>query len=297
MKRMFMRLGFARRAARRFIAGESSEECITTARSLIQRGFPVTLNQLGESVTGEADAVQATDGYLDALDRIAENGIQAGISVKLTQLGLDLNQGLCASNLGRIAAKAKSPDTFLAIDMESSEYVDRTLALCRDLHPKFDSLRVCIQSYLYRSEEDTRQLIAEGANIRLVKGTYKEPSDIAFSNKRDVDASLVKLMQMVLWATAEAGDGRRPFLSMASHDDKIVEATKAFAAELGLPKDAYEFQMLHGIRRDLQQQLLEEGYVMRVYLPYGTEWYPYFMRRLAERPANVWFLVGNLLRG
>lgn len=298
MQRTTMRFGFFRRAAARFVAGNTCEDTLPAVRALSEEGYPITLNQLGEAVSAEAEAVKATEDYLDTVEQMAAAGLRAGgIAVKLTQLGLDLGQDFCASNLQRILAKAKAHGIFLGVDMEESAYVDSTLAIYRQFYPEYESLRVCLQAYLHRSQDDLRQLIEEGGQIRPVKGAYKEPAEIAMPRKSDVDANLIAMVRMVLEGTAGATREPRPYLSLASQDPAIIEATKSYAAELGLPKDAYEFQMLHGIRRDLQQQLLAEGYTMRIYVPFGTEWYPYFMRRLAERPANVWFLVSNMLRG
>ncbi len=284
-------LGFARRAARRFIAGETCAEAMAAIQALNARGILATADHLGENVETRADAERATEDYLDLLDCIAASGVRSHASLKLTQLGLALDQSTCEANLARILSKARDIGTFVRIDMEDSTYTDRTLAVFRDMHAEFGNVGIVIQAYLYRSEADLRQLIAEGAAVRLCKGAYKEPPNVAFPRKRDVDANYLKLARMML---TEGRNGVR--LAAATHDHRLIEAIKAEAAEHGIPKNAFEFQMLYGIRRDLQQQLADEGYTVRVYIPYGTEWYPYLMRRLAERPANLWFILKNLVR-
>jgi proline dehydrogenase len=284
---------FARRAAFRFVAGETIDDAITAIRELNAHGILATLDHLGENVENPDDARRAADDYLKALDAIGTGGVQSHVSVKLTALGLDLGDDLCRANVACILTKAKAIGAFVRIDMESADYTDRTLALYRSLRREFDNVGIVIQAYLYRSEADIVALCQEGAKVRLCKGAYQEPPAKAFPKKADVDASYVRLMKMLLSAEARACGTRG---AIATHDPKMIEATRQYAAEQLVPRDEFEFQMLHGIRRDLQQELAADGYTMRVYVPYGTEWYPYVMRRMAERPANLWFIVSNFFR-
>jgi proline dehydrogenase len=287
------RWGFARRAARRFVAGETIEEAIQAIRELNALGITTTLDHLGENVETAQDANRSTEDYLKVLSALQISGVQSHISIKLTALGFDLGDEVCRANVVRILAKAQEIGTLVTIDMESTEYTDRTLALFRDLRRDYSNLGIVIQSYLYRSEADVVALCKEGAHVRLCKGAYKEPPIHAFPKKADVDASYVRLMKMLLSPEARA---KRTFGAIATHDAKMIEATCQYAEEQLVPRDEFEFQMLNGIRRDLQKQLAADGYGMRVYVPYGTEWYPYYMRRLAERPANIWFIVSNFFR-
>jgi proline dehydrogenase len=286
-------LGFARRAARRFVAGETVEEAIRVILELNAQGITATLDHLGENVETAEDAQRATEDYLKALDAVGTSGVRSHISIKLTALGLDLGDDVCRANVVRILAKAKAIGTLVTIDMESTDYTERTLALYRDLRREFANVGIVIQSYLYRSEADIVALCQAGAHVRLCKGAYKEPPVHAFPKKADVDASYVRLMKMLLSPEARAN---KTFGAIATHDVKMIEATRRYAQEQLVPRDEFEFQMLHGIRRDLQKELAADGYGMRVYVPYGTEWYPYYMRRLAERPANIWFIVSNFFR-
>lgn len=288
-----MRWGIARRAALRFVAGETIEEAIAVIRDLNAQGIVATLDHLGENVETLDDARRAADDYLKVLDAIGTSGVKSHVSVKLTALGLDLGDDVCRENVARIIAKAKDVGTRVRIDMESTEYTDRTLAIYRSLANEYDNVGIVIQSYLYRSEADVAALCQTGAHVRLCKGAYKEPATLAFPQKADVDASYVRLMKMLLSAPARAKGTRG---ALATHDPKMIDATRQFAAEEMVPRDEFEFQMLNGIRRDLQQQLAADGYTVRIYVPYGNEWYPYFMRRLAERPANVWFIVSNFFK-
>jgi proline dehydrogenase len=295
-RRIVMRLPFSRQVAKRFVAGETLEDAISATRALNAKGMLVTLDHLGENVHTEADAAKATQAYLDLLDRIAQTGVKSNASLKLTQLGLDVGEAVCMTNMRHILTRAAQHGNFIRIDMESTAYTERTLRIFRTLRDEygFRNVGVVIQSYLRRSESDMRDLAAEGANVRLCKGAYKEPPELAFPEKPDVDASYVRLMQDYLSEPARATGA---YIGVATHDDKMIAATQAYATQHHIPKDRFEFQMLYGIRPQRQQQLVAEGYKMRVYVPYGTEWYPYFMRRLAERPANVWFLAKNLFRG
>lgn len=294
-RKVLMALPFATRVARRFVAGDTLDQAIATAATLNQKGMLVSLDHLGENVYTEADANRATQAYLDLLDRIAQTGVKANASLKLTQLGLDVSEDLCIANMRRILQKAQGYTNFIRIDMEGSAYTERTLRIFHRLRDEyvFKNVGVVIQAYLRRSENDVRQLASEGVNIRLCKGAYKEPADIAFPEKADVDKNYVKLMQIYL---DEPSREKGAYLGAATHDEKMITATKEYAAQHNIGKDQFEFQMLYGIRSQAQQQLVTEGYKMRVYVPYGTEWYPYFMRRLAERPANVWFLMKNFFR-
>ena len=290
---LFTSLGLVQRAAHRFVSGETIEDAIQTIRELNAQGITATLDHLGENVETAEDAQRATEDYLKALDAIGASGVQSHVSIKLTALGLDLDEALCRANVERILIKAKEIGALVTIDMESTEYTARTLALFRDLRCTFTNVGIVIQSYLYRSEADIVTLCKEGAHVRLCKAAYKEPPVHAFPQKADVDASYVRLMKMLLSPEARAN---QTFGAIATHDIKMIEATRRYAQEQLVPRDKFEFQMLHGIRRDLQKELAADGYGMRVYVPYGTEWYPYYMRRLAERPANVWFIVSNFFR-
>ncbi|CAG0976368.1 proline dehydrogenase [Anaerolineae bacterium] len=288
-------IGFplSRRMTRRFVAGETLDEAIAVVKKLNAQNMQVTFDLLGESVTQESEAREARDGYLRALDAIAANHVSSHVSVKLTQMGLDLNPDLCLANMRQIVGKAKAIGTFVRVDMESSAHTQITLNIFKTLREEFDNVGIVIQSYLYRSEEDMRALLVMGANVRLCKGAYKEPAEIAFPEKKDVDANYLKLAQMFLQTN---GHSNGVHLALATHDEKIIRWAKDYVAAHQVARDRFEFQMLYGIRSDLQRQLAGEGYTMRVYVPYGTHWYPYFMRRLAERPANVIFLMSNLFR-
>jgi proline dehydrogenase len=296
------RFRFARRAAARFVAGETLDEAITAVRALNAKGLNASLDHLGENVTTAADATRATEDYLSALDQIAASGIRSNVSLKLTQLGLEVDETICKHNLRRILEKAQATQNFVRIDMESTAYTGRTLAVFRALHREFNNLGLVLQAYLYRTEKDLLGLAEEKAPIRLCKGAYDEPPDKAFPRKADVDTNYLKLARNLLdhaRAVPPAADTGRypPFAAIATHDEKMIVAAKTYAETQQIPRDYFEFQMLYGIRRDLQEQLAAEGYRVRIYVPYGTEWYPYFMRRLAERPANLWFFVSQLVRG
>jgi proline dehydrogenase len=295
---------FAWRAASRFVAGNTIADAISATRDLNTNGINVTLDHLGESTATREDAVKAADDIVELLDQIKASGVRANVSVKLTQIGLALDESLCTQNLERILTRAKDYQNFVRIDMEDTPYTDQTIRMYRNMRTQgFQKTGIVVQSYLYRTEKDTRDLLAEGSSFRLVKGAYKEPAELAFPRKADVDANYDLLTQIVIDGAKSAGcpaisaDGHVPPIpAIGSHDPKRIEFAKVYAEKIGLPKNALEFQMLYGIRRDLQQQLVKEGYPVRVYVPYGTHWYPYFMRRLAERPANVWFFVSNFFR-
>ena len=289
----FTSRGLVRRAARRFVAGDTIEAAIQAIHNLNALGATATLDHLGENVETAEDAARATEDYLKALDAIGVSGMPSHVSVKLTALGLDLGSELCRTNMARILAKAKAIGTLVTIDMESTEYTDRTLAIFRDLRREFSNVGSVIQAYLYRSEADITALCKEGAHVRLCKGAYQESPVHAFPKKADVDANYVRLMKMLLSPEARAN---KTFGAIATHDIKMIDATRQYAQEQRVPRDEFEFQMLHGIRRDLQKELAADGYGLRVYVPYGTEWYPYYVRRLAERPANVWFIASNFFQ-
>lgn len=278
----------ADRLTARFIAGTDLEAALAVCRRLNQEGMLASLDHLGESVSSLAEAERSRDDYLTALNQIAELGLNATISVKLTQLGLDFSEEECRSNVERLVERARAVACAVEVDMESSPYVDRTLNLVSDLHSRYGGVRAVIQACLYRSETDIENLCAQSIPVRLVKGAYQEPSDVAFARKPDVDKNYVRLMIRLLAA------GKNP--AIASHDENILRLAQRYAGEHAISPDRFEFQMLYGVRRDLQRRLTADGYRLRLYVPYGKAWYPYFMRRLAERPANVLFLIRNLLR-
>ncbi len=283
----------SRRVSRRFVAGETLEEAIDVVKKLNAQNIQVTFDQLGESVTNETEARAAKDGYLRALDAIAATQTPTQVSLKLSQMGLDLSADVCLDNVRQIVGKAKQIGTMVTIDMEDSKYTQATLNIFKTLREEFDNVGIVIQAYLYRSEEDVKALIGIDATVRLCKGAYKEPAEVAFPQKKDVDANYIKLAQMFLQPNGASGGA---YLQLASHDEKIIRWARQYTAERKIDRTRFEFQMLYGIRNDLQRQLAADGYTMRVYVPYGTHWYPYFMRRLAERPANVVFLVSNLFK-
>jgi proline dehydrogenase len=284
------RNGLARRFAARFVAGETIDSGVAAARELNVAGITASLDLLGEAVRTAAEARAARDSYLETLDRIQAAGSAAHVSVKLSQLGLDLDEALCSDNMRAIIARAQQHGSFVRIDMEQSAYTERTLQLFkRTLHPEFgNAVGVVLQSYLRRTEQDVEQMIALGARVRLCKGAYQEPASVAFPDKRDVDASYVRCLERLLL--------RGTYPAVATHDGRILERAKSFARDKGVAPARFEFQMLYGVRRDLQLALRRQGYNVRVYVPFGTQWYPYLMRRLAERPANVAFLLGNVVR-
>ncbi len=281
--------------ASRFVAGESVDEAIAAARQLNAKGMTTALDYLGESVSDASEAAAARDQIRYLLQQIHDSGVEAYVSVKLSQLGLKVDENLALANLRTLLTEAKTLGLRIRIDMEESALVDTTLDLYRRLRfgEGFDNVGVVIQSCLYRSEEDVRRLVDEGAWVRLVKGAYKEPPSVAYAQKAGVDAAFVRLAELLL-----SDDARRhgAHLAAATHDDAMIAAVQRYAAAHNLPTDAFEFQLLYGIRRERQEQLVAQGYRVRVYVPYGTAWYPYFMRRLAERPANLWFFVSNFFK-
>ncbi len=289
------RLPVARVVARRFVAGESLEEAMAATRALNARGMLVTLDHLGESVTDRNVALSARDEILKLLDRINDAGLNANVSVKLTQLGLRIDEQLALENMRQILARAKQHGNKVRIDMEESEVVDTTLEIYQQLKERhqFDNVGVVIQAYLYRSEADVKELANDGAWIRLCKGAYAEPPDIAFPEKRDTDANFMALTRFLL---SQKARDNGVYLGVATHDEQMINETLALATAEGIDPEEFEFQMLYGIRRDLQEELVKQGYRVRIYVPYGTAWYPYFVRRLAERPANLLFFIRNLFK-
>jgi proline dehydrogenase len=280
-----MRLGFARR----FIAGETLEDAVRASAELNSKGLLVILNQLGEHVTDRAAAEASFASYQRILREISDRKLNSFVTVKPTQLGLSLDPALCLDLTRRLAADAAARGNFLEIDMEDSPTVDATLALYEGVRRDHENVGLAVQAYLFRTEADLARLKPLRPKIRLVKGAYLEPPDVAFPAKSDVDANFVKLMRILF------ADGFTP--AVGSHDEQMIDAARALATEFNRPPDAWEVQMLHGIRRDLQEQLVREGYRMRVYVTFGTEWVPYFMRRLAERPANLGFVLKSILKG
>src|SRR6267142_7006281 len=282
--------GLARRFAARFVAGETVDSGVAALKSLNAAGLTASLDLLGESVHNAAEAQAARDTYLETLDRIRAAGADANVSVKLTQMGLDIDEALCVANMRAIIGKAKQYGSFARIDMEQSTYTAKTLQLFTDVfYPEFgNAVGVVLQSYLRRTLADVDAMIALGARVRLCKGAYQEPEDVAFPRKSDVDANYVACLERLL----ELGH----YPGIATHDVAIIDHAKAFTKQRGIPAERFEFQMLYGVRRDLQYRLRREGYNMRVYVPFGTHWYPYLMRRLAERPANIAFITTNILK-
>jgi proline dehydrogenase len=284
----------SRNIAHRFVAGETLDDAITAARAANTAGMSVTLDYLGEAVTSREEAVSATEMAIRTLEALAAEGTDGNISIKPSQLGLDIDVEFCRGNVERVLRRARElgdgeGEIFVRLDMESGEYTERTIELVEQLwHAGFRNVGTVLQSYLRRTPEDLRRLMALDSRIRLVKGAYQEPASIAFPAKSQVDRMFVEEMQLLL----EHG----VYPAIATHDEAMIEATRHWAFEKGISKRDFEFQMLYGVRRDLQARLREEGYNVRVYIPFGDSWYPYLMRRLAERPANLVFIAGNVLR-
>jgi proline dehydrogenase len=279
------------RLSSRFVAGMEIDDALRVAEAINKQGMTVSLDSLGESVTTEAEARAAAQIYHQLLDAIAERKLKANISVKLTQMGLDLSPDLARSIAEGLAEHAQATGSFVRIDMEDSSLTQATLDIVRRLHAKPElrgAIGIVIQAYLYRSQADIEELLADGIRVRLCKGAYKEPTDVAFPRKVDVDANYVRLAGLLLASPVYHG--------LATHDEAMIAAAKRYITEHGIDRSRFEFQMLFGVRRDLQRKLVSEGYNVRVYLPFGSDWYPYFMRRLAERPANVLFLAKNFFR-
>jgi proline dehydrogenase len=288
LKRLVTRNAVARRVAGRFIAGDTLDVAELAIRRLNDRGIPVALDYLGENTESEAQARESAGAYLAALDRIQESGLDANISVKLTAMGLDLRRELALEEATRVAARGKEVGAMVGVDMESNAYVDRTLDIVEALKGSYDNVGVCLQAYLYRTRDDLDRLNQAGVPVRLVKGAYQEPAEVAYPQKASVDGAFARLLDTLVQAN--------PYPMVATHDPALVRLTKTLVAKHRRDRDSFEFQMLYGVRRDLQEQVVAEGYRLRVYVPYGTQWFPYFMRRLAERPANLYFFASNLVR-
>ena len=284
------RNAMAKSFASRFVAGETLDTALAAVKQLNSNGITATLDLLGESVHSESEARNSARSYLQMLDEIKRQKLDANASVKLTAMGLDISEDLCVSNMQNILDKAREYETFVRLDMEGSDYTEKTLDLFYErLYPSYrGNVGIVLQSYLYRSTSDAEIANKAGARVRLCKGAYKEPATVAYPDKKDVDESYVRCMKLLL----EGGH----YPGIATHDEEIVNQTKRFARDNEISNDRFEFQMLYGVRRDLQEKLVKEGYRMRVYVPYGTQWYPYLMRRLAERPANVAFITGNVIK-
>jgi proline dehydrogenase len=291
LKEFAAKFGLFRKLTTRFIAGETVDEAVAAIRDLNAHGCTASFDHLNESVGAVAETEAEVREYLDVLARIAETGIDSNVSIKLSQFGLEIDPELAYRNARRIVADAVSRGNFVRVDMEGSSVTQATIDIFKRLRAEFglNDVGIVVQSYLYRTMDDVRDLLQIPARIRLCKGAYNEPPEVAYPDKKDVDDNYVRLMQVLLTSGVYHG--------IATHDPKMIDATIAFAQREGVGKDAFEFQMLYGIRRDLQLQLARDGYRMRVYVPYGKHWYPYFMRRLAERPANIWFVLKNMLKG
>ena len=288
LKDFVTRFGFFKRLTTRFVAGEDVDAAIGAIRELNARGCSASFDHLNESVNSAAETEKEVREYRRILARIDETGINSNVSIKLTQFGLEIDPQLAYRNARRVVEDAAARGNFVRIDMEGSAVTQATIDVFKRLRAEFglDDVGIVLQSYLYRTIKDTRELLQLPARIRICKGAYKEPAEVAYPNKKDVDANYVKVTQLLLSSGVYHG--------IATHDPRMIDATINFAQREGIGKDKFEFQMLYGIRRDLQEQLARDGYHMRVYVPYGKHWYPYFMRRLAERPANVWFMLKNL---
>jgi proline dehydrogenase len=280
----------AKHLAMRFVAGETADEALAAVRQLNARGASASLDLLGESVGNEGEARTTRDAYIQLLDRIQEQRLDANVSVKLTALGLDVSEDLCVALMHEVVWRAREHANFVRIDMESSAYTERTLRLFEErLYPAYkDHVGIVLQSYLYRTFADVERANQIRCRVRLCKGAYKEPASVAYPEKRQVDENYVRCMRALML------HGNYP--GLATHDRRIINEAKRYAQEQRIAPDRFEFQMLYGVRRDLQERLVREGYRMRVYVPFGTQWYPYLMRRLAERPANVAFITGNVVR-
>lgn len=278
----------ASKLTERFIAGVTLDEATAVCQRLNADGMSVALDYLGENVTSLDEARGSLENYLRTMDRIAESGLNADVSIKITQFGVDLSMDACLENVRALAARAKSIGSRVEIDMESTQYTDRTLELAAKIAQEFGCVRCVIQAYLHRSESDIAFMNEHGIPVRLCKGAYNEPPSVAIPAKPDVDTNYSRLMKILF--------DKGTFPAIATHDEKLIAEALSYVKEQGIGRDQFEFQMLYGIRRDLQKMLVEQGYRLRLYVPYGTAWYPYFMRRLAERPANVWFIVKNLGR-
>jgi proline dehydrogenase len=291
LKEFATRFSLFKKLTTRFIAGETTDEAVAAIREINERGCSASFDHLNESVSNVAATEAEVQEYLHVLELIDATKINSNVSIKLTQFGLEIDPELAYRNARRIVEDAARRGNFVRVDMEGSNVTQVTIDIFKRLRSEFgvNDVGIVIQSYLYRTEEDARELLKIPARIRLCKGAYDEPADVAYPEKKDVDANYVRVMQLLLSSGTYHG--------IATHDPKMIDATIDFAQREGIAKDAFEFQMLYGIRRDLQEQLARDGWGMRVYVPYGKHWYPYFMRRLAERPANIWFVMKNVLKG
>jgi len=291
LKNFAARFSLFKKLTTRFIAGETTDDAVAAIRDINARGCSASFDHLNEGVSSVAATEAEVSEYLHLLDLIDQTGINSNVSIKLTQFGLDIDPELAYKNARRIVADAARRGNFVRVDMEGSNVTQATIDIFKRLRSEFglNDVGIVLQSYLYRTAEDARALLKIPARIRLCKGAYDEPAEVAFPEKKDVDANYVKVMQMLLSSGTYHG--------IATHDPRMIDATIDFVQKEGIAKDAFEFQMLYGIRRDLQEQLARDGWGMRVYVPYGKHWYPYFMRRLAERPANIWFVMKNVLKG
>ncbi len=278
----------ARNISRRFVAGELLDDALQATSVLNKRGIQVAMDLLGENVTSREEADASTQAYIAAIEMISKTHVDANISIKLTALGLDLGYEMCQANLNRILASGQQHNIFICADMEGSAYTEQTVSTVKEVRARFEQVGTVIQSYLYRSRVDIEQLVDQGTRVRLVKGAYKELESVAYQDKADVDKNYIQLMEILL--------ARGNFPAIATHDETIIDAACRFVRDHGISPSSFEFQMLYGIRRNLQEKLVKQGYNMRVYVPYGSQWYPYLMRRMAERPANLLFVVTNGLR-
>jgi proline dehydrogenase len=291
MRRFAENNPLGQRMAKRFVAGNTVADGVEVTKELNARGIAVTIDNLGENVTNVEEAKHSSNLYHQMMDEIITRGLNCNVSLKLTHMGMDVDEMLCRELVSGLIDHAARVNSFVRVDMEGSPYTQKTLELVHDLHARpghQGRVGTVIQAYLYRSEKDVQELLAKGIRIRLCKGAYKEPADIAFQAKSDVDKNYVHLARMLLKSGVYHG--------IATHDERIIHQIRDFATKEKIGRDSFEFQMLYGIRRDLQEQLVKDGWRMRVYVPFGTEWYPYFMRRLAERPANAFFVAKNMLR-
>lgn len=303
-RKITQRWRFAQKMSARFIAGETLDQAIEVVKILNKKGINATLDHLGENVSSREGAVLAANEILSIIDRLENEGVASGISIKLSQIGLVVDRGICEENLERILERSRDRGIFLRVDMEDSQIKDLTLEIFSKARREeyTDIIGVAIQAYLYDSEKDIQKLLESNTGIRLCKGAYKEPPGIAFPRKNDVDNNFDLLMRLLIDRSLSAGpsistDGKFPPIpAIATHDEERINQARYYVEAVDLPKKKIEFQMLYGIRSDLQEQLVDEGYPVRVYVPYGSEWYPYFVRRLAERPANLWFFISNLIR-
>lgn len=290
---LIVRVPISRRMARRFVAGETLDDAIEAVKGLNRQGMSATLDHLGENVASEAEAFAAADEYLVALDALSAAQVDSNVSVKLTQMGLDLGDDFCHDNVSRIVRRAAELDNFVRIDMEGSPYTERTIAIYRRLRQRHNNVGIVVQAYLRRTQADVETLISEGiGHFRLCKGAYDEPATIAYRERPRVTQAMNALTRTCL---AAEGRSKGAYAAIASHDEEVIRFARVFAHQHDVPATAYEFQMLYGIRRELQTDLVQRGHIVRIYVPYGTHWYPYFMRRLAERPANLLFFLRALV--